>query len=270
MIRSDLGASGVMFTLDTESGFDLAVFITASYGLGEAIVQGIVNPDEFYVYKSNLSQGKPAIIKCSLGSKLVQIQYAADHNDVQHSVETNDVAITQQNSFSITDAEAEELARQAMIIEQHYQKPMDIEWGKDGIDGKLYILQARPETVQSQANTNIIKTYHLQNKSDALISGRAIGQKIASGPVRLVVNEKEMSRVQDGDILVTDMTDPDWEPVMKRATAIVTNRDGRTCHAAIIARELGIPAVIACGNATDILTIKTITLQHVNIIRQRH
>ena len=253
MIRSDLGASGVMFTLDTESGFDQVVFITASYGLGEAIVQGIVNPDEFYVYKSNLSQGKPAIIKRSLGSKLVQIQYA-DHHDVQHSVKTNDVAITQQNSFSITDEEAEELARQAVIIEQHYQKPMDIEWGKDGIDGKLYILQARPETVQSQANTNIIRTYHLQNKSGELISGRAIGQKIANGPVRLVVNSKEMSRVQDGDILVTDMTDPDWEPVMKRAAAIVTNRGGRTCHAAIIARELGIPAVIGCGNATDILS----------------
>jgi pyruvate, water dikinase len=253
MIRSDMGASGVIFTLDTESGFDQVVFITASYGLGEAIVQGIVNPDEFYVYKPTLSQGKPAIIKRSLGSKLVQIKYT-NNQDVQHTVETCAVPITQQNCFSITDTEAEELARQAVIIEQHYQRPMDIEWGKDGISGKLYILQARPETVQSRANAQVLKSYHLKQKSDVLISGRAIGQKIGSGPVRLVVNATQMSRVQDGDILVTDMTDPDWEPVMKRAAAIVTNRGGRTCHAAIIARELGIPAVVGCGNATDMLT----------------
>lgn len=252
MIRSDLGSSGVIFTLDTESGFDQVVFITSSYGLGEAIVQGIVNPDEFYVYKPAVSQGKRGIIKRSLGSKLVQILYS-DTDDIQHSVETHKVALAQQNLFSISDAEVEELARQAIIIEQHYQRPMDIEWGKDGITGKLYILQARPETVQSQANTKVLKSYHLKNKSEVLIFGRAIGQKIGSGPARLVTSAKEMFRVQNGDVLVTDMTDPDWEPVMKRAAAIVTNRGGRTCHAAIIARELGIPAVVGCDNATEIL-----------------
>jgi pyruvate,water dikinase len=253
MIRSDVGASGVIFTLDTESGFDQVVFITASYGLGEAIVQGIVNPDEFYVYKPSLAQGKSAIIKRSLGSKHVQIQYAK-HHDVRHTVETCAVPPALQNCFTITDDEAEELARQAVIIEQHYQRPMDIEWGKDGINGKLYILQARPETVQSQINTKLLKNYQLKNKSEILIAGRAIGQKIGSGPVRLILNSQEMSKVQEGDILVTDMTDPDWEPVMKRASAIVTNRGGRTCHAAIIARELGIPAVVGCGNATEVLT----------------
>lgn len=253
MIRSDVGASGVIFTLDTESGFDQVVLITASYGLGEAIVQGIVNPDEFYVFKPVLAQGKSAIIKRDLGSKLVQIRYA-QNPAAHHTVETCAVPLSQQNRFAISDDEVEALARQAVIIEQHYQKPMDIEWGKDGINGKLYILQARPETVQSQTNTKLLKSYQLKNKSEILASGRAIGQKIGSGPVRLILNAKEMSKVQVGDILVTDMTDPDWEPVMKRAAAIVTNRGGRTCHAAIIARELGIPAVVGCGNVTEVLT----------------
>ena len=249
MIRSDIGASGVMFTLDTESGFDQVVFITASYGLGEAIVQGAVNPDEFYIYKPALAQGNSAILRRNLGSKLIQIQYT-DNQQVRHTVETREVSVNDQMQFSITDTEAEELARQAIIIEQHYKRPMDIEWGRDGDDGKLYILQARPETVQSQASTNIIESYHLKEKSEALITGRAIGQKIGAGPVRLILNASEISRVQSGDMLVTDMTDPDWEPVMKRAAAIVTNRGGRTCHAAIIARELGIPAVVGCGDAT--------------------
>jgi len=252
MIRSDIGAAGVMFTLDTESGFDQVVLITASYGLGEAIVQGTVNPDEFYVYKPALMQGKSAIIKRSLGSKLNQIKYTGNP-DIHHSVQTCDVPPEKQACFSITDEEAEELARQALIIERHYQRPMDIEWGKDGTNGKLYILQARPETVQSQVNSKVIKNYRLKNQSDILVSGRAIGQKIGSGSVRLVLNAREMSHIQAGDILVTDMTDPDWEPVMKRAAAIVTNRGGRTCHAAIIARELGIPAVVGCGNATEVL-----------------
>ena len=253
MIRSDAGASGVIFTLDTESGFDQVVLVTASYGLGEAIVQGIVNPDEFYVYKPALAQGKFAIIKRSLGSKLAQIQYA--QNPAAHrTVETRAVPIAQQNRFAITDDEIEELARQAVIIERHYQRPMDIEWGKDGVSGKLYILQARPETVQSQVNTKLLKSYQLKNKSEILVAGRAIGQKIGSGSVRLILSSQEMSQVQHGDILVTDMTDPDWEPVMKRASAIVTNRGGRTCHAAIIARELGIPAVVGCDNATEVLT----------------
>jgi len=249
MIRSDIGASGVIFTLDTESGFDKVVFITASYGLGEAVVQGTVNPDEFYVFKPTLMQGKSAIIRRSLGSKLVQIRYA-QQQDVHHSVETVDVPLEQRTRFAISDQEVEALARHAITIENHYQRPMDIEWGKDGIDGKLYILQARPETVQSQVNTRVIKNYRLQNRSTQLVSGRAIGQKVGSGSVRLVPSSREMSRVQEGDILVTDMTDPDWEPIMKRAAAIVTNRGGRTCHAAIIARELGIPAVVGCGNAT--------------------
>lgn len=253
MIRSDVGTSGVIFTLDTESGFDQVVLITASYGLGEAIVQGIVNPDEFYVFKPALAQGKSAIIKRDLGSKLVQIRYA-QNTTAHRTVETCAVPLTQQNRFAISDNEIEELARQAVIIEQHYQRPMDIEWGKDGINGKLYILQARPETVQSQINTKLLMSYQLKNKSEILASGRAIGQKIGSGPVRLILNAQEMSKVQSGDILVTDMTDPDWEPVMKRAAAIVTNRGGRTCHAAIIARELGIPAVVGCGNVTEVLT----------------
>jgi pyruvate,water dikinase len=253
MVRSDIGAAGVMFTLDTESGFDKVVFITSSYGLGETVVQGAVNPDEFYVYKSTLAQGKPAILRRNLGSKLIKMQFATS-NDTGHSVETLDVEEADRVKFSITDAEVEELARHAVVIERHYQRPMDIEWGKDGLDGKLYILQARPETVQALAGLDTLRRYRLKGKSDVLASGRAIGQKIGSGPVRLILNASEMSRVQEGDVLVTDMTDPDWEPVMKRASAIVTNRGGRTCHAAIIARELGIPAVVGCGNATGLLT----------------
>jgi len=253
MVRSDIGASGVMFTLDTESGFDQVVFVTASYGLGETIVQGAVNPDEFYVYKPTLRQGKPAILRRNLGSKLVKMQFSTNKT-VENSVETLDVIEAERKRFSITDEDVEELARHALVIERHYQKPMDIEWGKDGVDGKLYILQARPETVQSLATSKILRHYRLKTKSEVLVSGNAIGQKIGSGPVRLILNTSEMSRVQKGDVLVTDMTDPDWEPVMKRASAIVTNRGGRTCHAAIIARELGIPAVVGCGNATDLLS----------------
>jgi pyruvate, water dikinase len=212
-----------------------------------------VNPDEFYVYKRTLAQGKPAILRRNLGSKLIKMQFATS-NDTGHPVETLDVEEAERGKFSITDAEVEELARHAVVIERHYQRPMDIEWGKDGLDGKLYILQARPETVQALAGVDTLRRYRLKGKSDVLASGRAIGQKIGSGPVRLILNASEMSRVQEGDVLVTDMTDPDWEPVMKRASAIVTNRGGRTCHAAIIARELGIPAVVGCGNATGLLT----------------
>lgn len=253
MVRSDIGSSGVIFTLDTESGFDKVVFITASYGLGETIVQGKVNPDEFYVYKPTLKQGKSAILQRKLGSKLVKMQFSS-HKTVNHSVETLEVTEDERKRFSISDKDVEELARHALVIEQHYKKPMDIEWGKDGVDGKLYILQARPETVQSSAPTQTLRRYRLKTKSEVLITGNAIGQKIGSGPVRLIHDISEMSRVQKGDVLVTDMTDPDWEPVMKRASAIVTNRGGRTCHAAIIARELGIPAVVGCGNATDLLS----------------
>ena len=253
MVRSDVGASGVMFTLDTESGFDQVVFITASYGLGETVVQGAVNPDEFYVYKPALQQGKTAILRRNLGSKLVKMQFS-ENPEADPPVETLDVDEIERNRFSITDKDVEELARHALVIERHYQRPMDIEWGKDGTDGKIYILQARPETVQARAKMDTLRRYRLKGKSDILISGRAIGQKIGSGPVRLILNAREMSRVQAGDVLVTDMTDPDWEPVMKRAAAIVTNRGGRTCHAAIIARELGIPAVVGCGNATSSLS----------------
>ncbi|MBA4142729.1 MAG: phosphoenolpyruvate synthase [Nitrosospira sp.] len=249
MVHSDVGASGVMFTLDTESGFDQVVFITASYGLGETIVQGAVNPDEFYVYKPALNQGKRAILRRNLGSKLIKMRYAAS-GQAGSPVETLEVDEAERKRFSITDEDVEELARHAVIIEGHYQRPMDIEWGKDGLDGKLYILQARPETVQARASMDTLRRYRLKSRSEILVTGRAIGQKIGSGPVRLVLDATEMSRVREGDVLVTDMTDPDWEPVMKRASAIVTNRGGRTCHAAIIARELGIPAVVGCGNAT--------------------
>jgi pyruvate,water dikinase len=252
MVRSDIGAAGVIFTLDTESGFDKVVFITSSYGLGETVVKGAVNPDEFYVYKPALEQGRPAILGRNLGSKLIKMQFAAS-SDVARPVETVDVAEAERKHFSITDSEVEELARHAVVIERHYQRPMDIEWAKDGNDGKLYILQARPETVQARAGMNTLRRYRLKSKSEILVSGRAIGQKVGGGPVRLIPDAKEMSRVREGDVLVTDMTDPDWEPVMKRASAIVTNRGGRTCHAAIVARELGIPAVVGCGNATDIL-----------------
>jgi pyruvate,water dikinase len=255
MVRSDKGAAGVMFTLDTESGFDQAVFITASYGLGETIVQGAVNPDEFYVYKPNLSTGRPAILRRSVGEKAIKMVFAEEAGGAGNSVATVDVPAAERLRFSITDAEVEELGRHAMVVERHYRRPMDIEWGRDGVDGKLYILQARPETVQSQQpGADNLRRYRLESRSKVLASGRAIGQKIGQGEARLVKSAAEMERVAAGDVLVTDMTDPDWEPVMKRAAAIVTNRGGRTCHAAIIARELGIPAVVGCGDATQALS----------------
>ncbi len=253
MVRSDIGSSGVMFTLDTESGFDRVVFITSSYGLGETVVKGAVNPDEFYVYKTALQQGRPAILRRSLGSKLIKMQLSIG-NEVDQSVTTVEVDESDRLRFSINDQEVEELARYALAIERHYQQPMDIEWGRDGVDGKIYILQARPETVQAHAALEVLHRYRLKSRSEVLTVGRAIGQKIGSGPVRLVLNASEMSQVQEGDVLVTDMTDPDWEPVMKRSSAIVTNRGGRTCHAAIVARELGIPAVVGCGDATTVLS----------------
>ncbi len=252
MVRSDLGSSGVLFTLDTESGFDQVVFITASYGLGETVVQGGVNPDEFYVYKPALKARRPAILRRNLGSKAIKMVYS-DQRAAGQSVVTLEVGQAERQRFSLTDADVEELARYAVIIEEHYGRPMDIEWGKDGLDGKLYILQARPETVKSRSSTEVLRRYRLQRKSRVLASGRAIGQKVGLGPVRLIADASEMARVQPGDVLVTDMTDPDWEPVMKRAAAIVTNRGGRTCHAAIIARELGIPAVVGCADATRML-----------------
>jgi pyruvate, water dikinase len=259
MVRSDLGAAGVMFTIDTESGFDQVVFITSSYGLGETVVQGAVNPDEFYVHKPMLKAGKRALIRRNLGSKLLQMVFttpeekAADGAMKGKLVKTTDVPTELRNRYSLTDADVEQLARYALVIEEHYGRAMDIEWGKDGIDGELYILQARPETVKSQAGNAAEYRYKLKGKGPVLVEGRAIGQKIGTGPVRIVQNISEMDQVQAGDVLVTDMTDPNWEPVMKRASAIVTNRGGRTCHAAIIARELGIPAVVGCGNATDLL-----------------
>lgn len=253
MCRSDKGAAGVMFTLDTESGFDKVVFITASYGLGETVVQGAVNPDEFYVHKPILEQGKFPIVRKNLGSKLIKMEFDPEAASGR-SVRTVDVSAEDRRHFAITDDDVIELAKFACIIEKHYGRPMDIEWGKDGIDGKIYILQARPETVKSrQATTDVQQRYTLKTKSKVLVEGRAIGQKIGAGPVRIVNDASEMDRVQKGDVLVTDMTDPNWEPVMKKASAIVTNRGGRTCHAAIIARELGIPAVVGCGDATDVL-----------------
>jgi len=248
MVRSDVGASGVMFTLDTESGFRDAVFITASWGLGELVVQGAVNPDEFYVYKPALRAGRPAVIRRNLGSKASRMVYAAEPGPGRW-VETVEVPAADRTRFCIGDADVHELARQALVIEDHYRCPMDIEWGKDGETGAIYVLQARPETVQSRAGRTI-QRYTLKQRSRTLARGRAIGQRIGSGPARVVSGAREMSRVQPGDVLVSDMTDPDWEPVMKRAAAIVTNRGGRTCHAAIIARELGIPAVVGCGDAT--------------------
>ncbi len=255
MVRSDLGAAGVMFTIDTESGFEDVVFITASYGLGETVVQGAVNPDEFYVHKPMLQAGKRAVIRRNLGSKLIQMVFASPEEKAASGklIKTVDVPLEQRNRYSLTDADVEQLARYALVIEQHYGRPMDIEWGKDGQDGQLYILQARPETVKSQAQGKSELKYKLKGKGAVLAEGRAIGQKIGTGPVRLVHNISEMDKVQPGDVLVADMTDPNWEPVMKRASAIVTNRGGRTCHAAIIARELGIPAVVGCGNASDVL-----------------
>ena len=260
MVRSDLGAAGVMFTIDTESGFEDVVFITSSYGLGETVVQGAVNPDEFYVHKPMLKAGKRALIRRNLGSKLIQMVFATPAEKAASGklVNTIDVPTEQRNRYSLTDADVEQLAQYALVIEQHYGRPMDIEWGKDGTDGQLYILQARPETVKSQAQGKAELRYKLKGTSQVLSEGRAIGQKIGAGPVRLVQHISEMDKVQPGDVLVTDMTDPNWEPVMKRASAIVTNRGGRTCHAAIIARELGIPAVVGCGDATEHLKDGTI------------
>ena len=256
MVRSDTGAAGVMFTIDTESGFDQVVFITASYGLGESVVQGSVNPDEFFVHKPMLAADKQAVIRRALGSKLQQMVFASETERLASGklVKVIDVPLEQRNRYSLTDAEAEQLARYAVLIEQHYGRAMDIEWGKDGGDGQLYILQARPETVKSQTQGKAEQRYKLKQRGTVLAEGRAIGQKIGTGPVRLVSDLSQMDQVQPGDVLVTDMTDPNWEPVMKRASAIVTNRGGRTCHAAIIARELGIPAVVGCGDATQVLT----------------
>jgi pyruvate,water dikinase len=253
MVRSDLGAAGVMFTMDTESGFRDVVFITSSYGLGETVVQGAVNPDEFYVHKPMLAAGKYPIIRRSLGSKLIKMEFDAAARGGR-TVRTVDVPDAERHRFSLTDDDVLELARYAVTIEKHYGRPMDIEWGKDGIDGRLYILQARPETVKSHTQAQTHTRYKLKGRSTVLASGRAIGQKIGVGRVRVIASAAEMQRVEPGDVLVTDMTDPNWEPVMKRAAAIVTNRGGRTCHAAIIARELGIPAVVGCGNATEALT----------------
>ena len=251
MVRSDKGSAGVVFTLDTESGFAEVVFITSSYGLGETVVQGAVNPDEFYVFKPTLADGKSPIVSRRIGSKLLKMEFDKDRTEGR-AVRTVDVPVSERNRFSLTDAEVIELAKYAVIIEKHYQRPMDIEWGRDGIDGKIYILQARPETVKSQeGHCDVQQRYKLKATGDVLVTGRAIGQKIGAGPVRVVGDISDMDKVQAGDVLVTDMTDPNWEPVMKRASAIVTNRGGRTCHAAIIARELGIPAVVGCGDATD-------------------
>ena len=253
MVRSDLGAAGVMFTLDTESGFKDVVFITSSYGLGETVVQGAVNPDEFYVHKPMLEKGKLPIIRRNIGSKLIKMEFTGEAK-AGRSVRTVDVPIEMRNRYSLNDAEIVELAKYATIIEKHYERPMDIEWGKDGRDGKIYILQARPETVKSQEKpTDAQQRFKLKGTSNVLATGRAIGQKIGAGPVRVIHDAADMERVQPGDVLVADMTDPNWEPVMKRAAAIVTNRGGRTCHAAIIARELGVPAVVGCGDATDVL-----------------
>ncbi|MEM5553015.1 phosphoenolpyruvate synthase [Pseudoalteromonas neustonica] len=252
MVRSDKSSSGVMFSIDTESGFEDVVFITSSYGLGEMVVQGAVNPDEFYVHKPTIAKGKPSVVRRNIGSKAIQMIYSADQAHGKQ-VEIVDVDASLSNQFSITDAEVQELAKQAVIIEKHYGRAMDIEWAKDGNDGKLYIVQARPETVRSNEDTNIMERFQLNGSSNVVVEGRAIGHKIGSGVVRVLDSIKEMDQVQVGDILVTDMTDPDWEPIMKRAAAIVTNRGGRTCHAAIIARELGIPAVVGCGNATDLI-----------------
>ena len=253
MVRSDVGSSGVMFTVDTESGFDQAVFVTSSYGLGEAVVQGAVNPDEFYVSKPALRAGRPAILKRSVGEKAIAMRYT-DSREAGSSTAFVDVPAEDRVLFSITDAELTELAKHALVIEAHYGRPMDIEWGKDGVDGQVYILQARPETVVSRASANVMRRFRLQDKGAVAVEGRAIGQRIGAGPVRILRDATQMSEFQTGDVLVADMTDPDWEPIMKRASAIITNRGGRTCHAAIIARELGIPAVVGTGDATRVLT----------------
>ncbi|MCJ1886013.1 phosphoenolpyruvate synthase [Pseudomonas sp. LA21] len=252
MVRSETGTAGVMFTLDTESGFRDVVFITGAYGLGETVVQGAVNPDEFYVHKPTLEAGRPAILRRNLGSKAIKMVYGEEAK-AGKSVKVVDVEKADRARFALSDAEVTELAKQALIIEKHYERPMDIEWAKDGDDGKLYIVQARPETVKSRVSATVMERYLLKEKGKVLVEGRAIGQRIGAGPVKVIHDVSEMDKVQPGDVLVSDMTDPDWEPVMKRASAIVTNRGGRTCHAAIIARELGIPAVVGCGNATAAL-----------------
>lgn len=253
MVRSETGTSGVMFTIDTESGFNDVVFITASYGLGEMVVQGAVNPDEFYISKALLNAGKPAVIRRNLGSKQQKMVYADEHS-AGKSVKIVPVDKAERNQFSLSNEELVELAKQALIIEKHYGHAMDIEWAKDGDSGKLFIVQARPETVKSRESQNVMERYILKKKGDVICEGRSIGQRIGAGTVRVVNSIHEMDKVQEGDVLVSDMTDPDWEPVMKRAAAIITNRGGRTCHAAIIARELGVPAIVGCGNATDLLT----------------
>ncbi|MDX5407104.1 MAG: phosphoenolpyruvate synthase [Chromatiaceae bacterium] len=250
MVRSDLASSGVMFSIDTESGFEDVVFITSSYGLGEMVVQGAVNPDEFYVHKPTLAAGRPAVVKRNLGSKKVEMVYSGEQGHGKQ-VKVVDIAPERSRQFSLTDAEVEELAKQAVIIAKHYGRPMDIEWAKDGNDGKLYIVQARPETVKSREDSNSMERFQLQSKAPVLVEGRAIGQRIGTGTAKVLSGIEQMDQIQPGDVLVTDMTDPDWEPIMKRASAIVTNRGGRTCHAAIIARELGIPAVVGCGDATN-------------------
>ncbi len=250
MVRSDIASSGVMFSIDTESGFEDVVFITSSYGLGEMVVQGAVNPDEFYVHKPTLAKGKPSVVRRNIGSKAIKMVYT---NEQEHGkqVEVIDVDEVQSNQFSLTDEEVQNLAKQAVIIEKHYQRPMDIEWAKDGLDGKLYIVQARPETVRSRESGNVMEQFQLQETAEVVCTGRSIGQKIGSGEAKVLASLDEMDKIQPGDVLVTDMTDPDWEPIMKKASAIVTNRGGRTCHAAIIAREMGIPAVVGCGDATS-------------------
>ena len=260
MVRSDLASSGVMFSIDTESGFEDVVFITSSYGLGEMVVQGAVNPDEFYVHKPTLAAGRPSVVKRNLGSKKVEMVYSGEQGHGKQ-VKVVDIAAERSRQFSLTDAEVEELAKQAVIIAKHYGRPMDIEWAKDGNDGKLYIVQARPETVKSREDSNSMERFQLQGKAAVLVEGRAIGQRIGSGAAKVLKGIEQMDQIQPGDVLVTDMTDPDWEPIMKRASAIVTNRGGRTCHAAIIARELGIPAVVGCGDATS----KIKTGQHVTV-----
>ena len=252
MVRSDVGASGVMFTMDTESGFRDVVFITASYGLGETVVQGAVNPDEFYVHKPTLEAGRPAVLRRNLGEKAMKMVYSDDQEHGK-TVKTVEVDRAERLTFSLNDAEVEDLARQALIIEKHYNRPMDIEWGKDGETGRLYILQARPETVKSQDTGQVLQRYHLNRRGEVITTGRSIGQRIGAGRARVIDDIKQMHRVEAGDVLITDMTDPDWEPIMKRASAIVTNRGGRTCHAAIIARELGIPAVVGAGDATEVV-----------------
>lgn len=250
MVRSDIASSGVMFSIDTESGFEDVVFVTSSYGLGEMVVQGAVNPDEFYVHKPTLAKDKPAVVRRNIGSKAIKMVYS-DTQEHGKQVEIVDIEPAQSNQFSLNDQEVQELAKQAVIIERHYGRPMDIEWAKDGLDGKLYIVQARPETVRSRENANVMEQFQLQTTAPVICEGRSIGHKIGSGKAKVLSSLEEMDKIEQGDVLVTDMTDPDWEPIMKRASAIVTNRGGRTCHAAIIAREMGIPAVVGCGDATD-------------------